>query len=73
MKGSGVLSELAFMLTGIAIGGPRHGVKLSAGPNWNGVVRYQSPGSSAPETGIPYPGRYVFDPVTDTWVWEEAK
>lgn len=59
------------MLTGIALGGPRHGVKLTAGPRWDGVVRHQQPGSMAAEAGLAYPGRYKFDFVIDTWVWEE--
>lgn len=57
----------ARMLHGTAIGGPRHGVKLSAGPNWNGVVRK---GSEAMEA---YPGRYIFDFRAGIWEWHPQK
>lgn len=71
-KGNGV-SELSFLITGIGIGGPRNGVKLSAPPTWNGMVRKNPKNSNSPDTGDPYPGRYVYDPVVDAWVWTEPK
>lgn len=67
------MNELAFMLTGVAVGGPRHGVKLTAGPHWNGIVRHQAPGSNMAEAGLPYLGRYKFDVAVGTWIWEEGK
>jgi hypothetical protein len=69
-----VSADLAFLITGIALGGPRHGVKLSAPPTWNGIVRrssFKNPGT--PESGTPYPGRYRYDPKADVWLWIEDK
>jgi hypothetical protein len=53
------------VLTGIADGGPRHGVKLTAAPDWGGVVMRPS---YERRTGAPYyPGKYVW--LGNKWVW----
>lgn len=50
------------MLTGIASGGPRDNVKLSAPPLWDGIVYKTTKGRS------PYKGRYVW--TKNKWKWE---
>jgi hypothetical protein len=52
-----------FILDGIAVGGPRNGVRLTASGRWNGIVRK---GSALAEM---YPGHYEFDPDAGIWVW----
>ena len=52
---------------GVARGGPRDGIKLTASPGWDGVVYHPPRGSGKP---APYPGRYRFDYEANTWVWE---
>lgn len=56
---------------GMATGGPRNGVKLSAPASWNGRVRNQSKDSSSTESGEFYPGRYFYDPHAAVWYWRE--
>jgi hypothetical protein len=59
------------MLEGSAVGGPRDGVKLSAGPGWNGKIKRKSIGSNEPEPTKQeafYPGYYQWDPHYG-WVW----
>lgn len=56
------------MLTGVAVGGPRDGIKLSAGVGWTGHVRDRrvvKPGSSKV---INFPGRYIW--CDGTWIWK---
>jgi hypothetical protein len=57
-------------LEGIAVDGPRDGVKLSCPPNWDGRVGLpqQGPGGAATRY---YPGRYqwLFDPTSNTYTW----
>ena len=70
-------SSLDSLCTGIAIGGPRDGVKLSAQATWDGKVRSNPGGGS--ERIIYYPGYYAWrhPEINDfeekqseiTWVW----
>lgn len=53
------------METGIAIGGPRDGVKLSAGPSWDGRVKDIRHSMGAIERY--FPGRYRW--VERVWLW----
>jgi hypothetical protein len=57
------------METGIGIGGPRDGVKLTAAVNWDGRVR--EPNQRDDEGAIKryYPGRYRWSTIVPGWVW----
>lgn len=60
------------MLEGIAVGGPRNGVRLMAPATWNGQIRLPEPKAMVAESGSRmYPGRYIFDDVAGTWIWHE--
>lgn len=67
------MAHVDFLITGVAVGGPRNGVKLSASSAWNGVVRKNVKDASSPDSGEPYPGRYVFDIRLNSWVWDDTK
>lgn len=57
-------------LEGIAVGGPRHGVRLSAPISWDGLVR--KPGHTGHTANSYYAGNYKWrynDEYGDTWVW----
>jgi hypothetical protein len=59
------------MLDGIAIGGPRDGVKLSAGESWNGRVPMPRPDTATSVSTVRwYPGRYIWSVRRATWLWE---
>jgi len=53
------------MYTAKARGGPRDGVKLSAGPEWDGAVRKPQQRNNVTY----YPGRYKFNPIAWHWDW----
>lgn len=56
------------MLEGIAVGGPRAGIKLSAEDNWDGRIKERR--QSDNKNPKYYPGRYVWD--GETWRWLET-
>ena len=58
------------MLQSRALGGPRDGVKLTAGPSWNG--RVETP-QSTPKAPKYYGGRYVWDWDFQAWIWHADK
>ncbi|HZN70578.1 MAG TPA: hypothetical protein VFC00_02675 [Micromonosporaceae bacterium] len=45
------------MLDGIAVGGPRAGVKLTAPPGWPGRIKG-------------YDGHYFWDEAAHAWCWD---
>ena len=49
------------ILRGRAIGGPRDGVILEAGPRWTGFLTGHTK------------ARYVWDVELNTWVWTEVE
>lgn len=55
------------MLTGLAQGGPRDGVKLSCPGNWNGKVIKRQHGPAY------HDGYYLWDTAVNTWVWQAGK
>lgn len=64
------------MMTGVAVGGPRDGVKLSAGSSWDGRVRLRPPKNEQemPSSKIIFhPGYYKWYPKYDSWVWISDK
>lgn len=79
--GAMMVNELPTMLEGIAKGGPRNGIRLSASPRWDGRVRKPTSklnhGVTDPESMRVsfYQGHYVWKPVStpptfyETWVW----
>lgn len=53
------------MWEGKAVGGPRDGVKVGAGPRWDGRVAKNE------GKGTYWPGRYKWDyEELHTWVWK---
>lgn len=66
------------MHAGIARGGPRAGVKITASITWDGKVEKPN-GSESQGTGAIasqrryYPGRYFWEFSANTWVWETAE
>lgn len=64
------MDQPLFALEGIAVGGPRNGVKLLANNSWNGVVR--KPANTV-DAGEAYPGRYVYDVHASIWLWVPVK
>lgn len=61
------MAVIKYALDGVAIGGPRTGVRLTASPNWSGRVRYA--GRTRDHTPHYYPGNYVWNAALNTWVW----
>lgn len=57
------------MLTGIANGGPRDGVKLTCPPSWNGLIKRPATiyTRSTYDPKAYYPGYYVWS--ASEWVW----
>jgi hypothetical protein len=64
------------LLVGYAVGGPRHGIKLSAGHSWDGLIR-QSAESNA--SIVYWPGKYIWSgglgmsdefKLAKTWIWQ---
>lgn len=58
------------MLTGKAVGGPRDGVRLSAGVSWDGRVALKREGNTGSST-LWHPGRYVWQ--DETWTWQPSE
>lgn len=59
------------METGVGVGGPRDGVRLTASTDWDG--RVQKPGTFADgSVKRYYPGRYVWLSITSKWLWVPA-
>ena len=56
------------MNIGTAYGGPRDGVRLSAGSSWDGRVRTAGSSDSDPIKRY-YPGYYVWSVEVSMWVW----
>lgn len=52
------------LFEGIAQGGPRDGVKLSAPGRWGGLVYYNNGKGQ-----MRHNGRYKWDADLNTWVW----
>ncbi len=58
------------METGIGIGGPRNGIKLSAPIGWDGRIREPSAqGDNEGAIKRYYPGRYFWHGSIPAWVW----
>lgn len=57
---------------GIAVGGPRHGVKLDAAPSWDGRIAIPRQDPSSEKRRF-YPGKYIWGysfSHGDTWCWK---
>ncbi len=58
------------MLEGKAQGGPLAGVKVSAQPDWNGIIYYsQQVRAFTASVRKAHAGRYKWDTDVNTWVW----
>lgn len=62
------------MLRGKAIGGPKDGVALEAGPSWSGFIFKRGVGTkrfagTVPATQPHHPGHYVWCSEDSTWRW----
>lgn len=61
-------------VTGRAVGGPRHGVRLTALPSWDGRIQKNSNTAPDDKRGRIYlDGRYVWQPDTLTWLWVDVR
>ena len=65
------------MLTGVAKGGPRDGVKLSAGNLWDGRIALPQKASNSEHGHEPkhpkyYLGWYKWNVFARTWIWHPA-
>jgi len=57
-------------VTGKAVGGPRDGIKLTAGVDWDGRVQVFTTSAPDDKRGRTYhKGRYIWSDVTSTWNW----
>lgn len=54
------------MLQSFAMGGPRDGIKLTAGLKWDGRVRLPGSTDKAPKY---HRGRYEWDWDYNAWIW----
>jgi hypothetical protein len=57
------------MYEGLAIGGPRDGVKLTAQPDWDGRIAFYDRTPFHTPVQRHHPGRYKWDTALNTWVW----
>lgn len=58
------------MYEGRAVGGPRNGVKLSAGHSWDGIVyRATRQHDEYHSMRRAHPGRYIWQATDGTWLW----
>lgn len=58
------------MYEGFAMGGPRDGVKLTAGARWDGRVQTPEATAKVPKY---FKGRYEWDWDFRAWVWHADK
>lgn len=62
------MGTIGTMLTGVAIGGPRNNVKLTAAYNWDGFIWILGEKTSSYRTKR-HAGQYIWNGIN--WVWYE--
>lgn len=56
------------MYEGVGVGGPRNGIKLSAGPTWDGRIKKKG-NENKNDNGAYHRGRYIWDADLQVWEW----
>lgn len=58
---------------GVALGGPRHGIRLDAGEHWDGRIKLPHAWEFSTKDTAYYPGYYAWSSYRKAWVWHEGR